>query len=133
MLKRSENLNGYSIFIGKVNEYKEYLTLDESVTNAVKYCIEWNVLRGFLEEHGSEVVNMLFDDISIEEIAAIRYTEGREDGREEGRNEGRTDERQIIARNLLTKGSTPEFVHEITGLEINTIREFSVKQEPAFA
>ena len=133
MLKRSENLNGYSIFIGKVNEFKEYLTLDESVTNAVKYCIERNVLRGFLEEHGSEVVNMLFDDISIEEIAAIRYTEGREDGYtdgrnegySEGRNEGRIDERQIIAQNLLSKGSTPEFVHEITGLDLETIQEIS--------
>ncbi|MCL2244015.1 MAG: hypothetical protein FWC03_06045 [Treponema sp.] len=63
-------------------EYNEYLSLEESVTNAVKYCLEQNVLKEFLEEHGTEVINMLFDDISIEEIAAIRYNEGREQGRE---------------------------------------------------
>ena len=125
MLKRSENLNGYSIFIGKVNEYLEHLTLDESVTNAVKYCIERDVLKEFLEKHGSEVINMLFDDISIEEIAAIRYTEGREDGREEGYSEGREESYKIIAQNLLSEGSSPEFIQKITGLDLETIQELS--------
>jgi len=84
MLKRSENLNGYSFFIAKVNEYKEYLTLEESVRNAVKYCIEHGILKDFLVKHGTEVINMLFDDISVEEIAEIRADEAREEGIEIG-------------------------------------------------
>jgi hypothetical protein len=34
---------------------------------------------------------------------------------------GREEEREIIARNLLAKGMTPEFVQEITGFDIETI------------
>jgi len=85
MLAKSKTLNGYSMFIKKVNEYKKKLSLDESVKSAVKYCIENDVLKKFLKEHGSEVINMLTDDITIEEIVAIRSEEAREEGREEER------------------------------------------------
>jgi hypothetical protein len=30
--------------------------------------------------------------------------------------------KESIARNLLAKGSTPEFVHDITGLDMETIK-----------
>ena len=66
-------------------------------------------------------INMLFEDISIEEIAAIRYAEGHEEGQEKGREE----EKIIIARNLLAEGSSPEFVQKITGLDLKTIQELS--------
>jgi predicted transposase YdaD len=73
---------------------------------------------------------MLTDELSIEEIAAIRYNEGREDGwegglekgLERGRYEGREEGAIVIARNALAKGSTPEFVQEITGLNLETIQ-----------
>ena len=110
MLKRSVYLNDYSLFIKKINEFKDqHFSLDESVRAAVNYCIEHNVLREFLEEHGTEVSNMLFDDITIEEIAEIRFNEGCENKALE------------IARNLLAKSSTPEFVSEITGLSLEEI------------
>jgi hypothetical protein len=38
------------------------------------------------------------------------------------RKESRIDERLEIARNLLTEGSSFEFVHEITGLDIDTLK-----------
>jgi predicted transposase YdaD len=129
MLKRSEHLNGYSLFIGKIKEYSGYLTLEESVKTAVRYCIEQNVLREFLEKLGSEVDNMLFYDFSVEEIAEIRGDEryeeglergmerGLEQGLEQGREEGLEQGKILIARNLLAKGSTPEFIQEITGLD----------------
>ena len=60
---------------------------------------------------------MLTDNLTIEEIANVRYREGHEDGREEGRTEKNLE----IAKNLLKKGSTPEFVKEITGLDLETI------------
>jgi predicted transposase/invertase (TIGR01784 family) len=43
--------------------------------------------------------------------------------REEALEDGREEEKLIIAKNLLTKGSTPEFVHEITGLALEKIKE----------
>jgi predicted transposase/invertase (TIGR01784 family) len=43
--------------------------------------------------------------------------------RREGREEGKTEEKLEIAMNLLAKGSTPEFVQEITGLKLEAIRK----------
>ena len=113
MLNRSKNLNGYSFFINKVNEFKEKLSLDESLRSAVKYCIENNVLRDFLKKHSSEVINMLFEELSTEEIVAIRCEEAREEGEERASVK--------IARNLLSEGSTPDFLHKITGLSLDEI------------
>jgi len=39
------------------------------------------------------------------------------------REEAMEEEKIIIAKNLLTKGSTPEFVHEITGLTLDKIKD----------
>ncbi|MCL2720881.1 MAG: PD-(D/E)XK nuclease family transposase [Treponema sp.] len=41
------------------------------------------------------------------------------------RDEGRKEGCITIARNLLAKGSTPEFVQEITGLDLETIRQLT--------
>jgi len=119
ILEKSKNLNEYSILMRKINEYSENLPLEEAVTSAVKYCVEYGILKEFLEEHGSEVINMLFEDISIEEIAAIRYAEGHEEGLEKGSE----NEKNIIAKNLLSKGSTPVFVSEVTGLSLEEVNK----------
>jgi len=84
ILEKCITLNNYSILIGKINEYNEYLPLVEAVKKAVQYCVEHNILKDFLEANSSEVFNMLTDDITIEEIADIRYEEGREQGIEMG-------------------------------------------------
>jgi len=116
ILNRSKNLNAYSLFIGKIKEYCKYLSLDESVKSAVKYCIEHNILKEFLEKLGAEV-NMLFYDFSVEEIAEIRGDERYEEGLEKGMEQASTQ----IARNLLNEGSTPEYVQKITGLSLEDI------------
>jgi len=121
ILSRSKTLDNYSFFISKVKEFNKFLSIEESVSNAVKYCIDHDVLKEFLKKHSPEIINMLTDDISIEEIAAIRYKEGREEGLEEGREEGQ----EKIVLNALAKGFSIEMIHELTGIEIKTIQELS--------
>jgi len=75
ILERSNYLSGYSFFVSKFYEYRQYLSLDESAKAVVKYCIDNNILKEFLEKYGSEVTNMLYHDITIEEIAEIRAKE----------------------------------------------------------
>ena len=53
---------------------------------------------------------MLTDDISIEELSAIRYKEGREDGREE------------IARKMKSKELPVEEIAEYTGLSVDAVK-----------
>jgi len=127
ILNKSRTLDNYSRFIDKIREYqKEYQQkyhekdekkklLDKSFRSAIKYCIKNNILRDFLRKHGSEVLNMLYAEYDPEVEMRVVREEALEDGREE--------EKLIIAKNLLSKGSTLEFVHEITGLSLEKIEE----------
>ena len=118
ILNKSKHLNDYSIFIAKIKEYNDKQSLEESVTNAVKYCVKCNILKEFLTEHGSEVLNMLFDDISIEEIVAVRCEEAREEGLEQGLAKGRETEKLEIAKNLAAVGISSDVIFQTTGLKL---------------
>ena len=119
MQKKSATLEGYSFFMERVKEYSEKKSLEEALRDAVKYCIEQNILKEFLEEHSTEVINMLFEDFTVEEIAAIRAKEALEYGMERGIEK----EKRIIARNLLESGAKPEYVSKITGLSLEEIEK----------
>ena len=64
----------------------------------------------FLKLHAGEVLGMLYTEWKLEDAIAVACEEVRE------------DEKLIIARNLLAKGSTPEFVQDITGLDMETVK-----------
>ena len=57
---------------------------------------------------------MLYAEWNLED--AVAYA------REEAREEAWEESKHTFARKALAKGSTPEFVHEITGLDLETIR-----------
>jgi hypothetical protein len=120
ILEKSITLGSYSVFVDKVRGHqKAGMTLEESVKNAIKYCIDHDILRGFFESNSSEVFNMLTDEWNWDDALAVRYEEGWEGGREEGREE--------IARNALAEGATIEFVQNITGLDLETIKTLGVQ------
>jgi hypothetical protein len=137
MLDKCATLEGYSLFVSKIREYNKKLPLDESVIEAVKYCVKNDVLRKYLEENSAEVLNMLLEEWTLEEEMAVLKEEAREEGREEGLAEGREEGLEKgreegleeglskgkleIARNALTEGLSVEFVQKITGLDIETI------------
>ena len=86
--QKCEILNEYSLFIEKIREYeKTGIALAESVINAVKYCIENNILKEFLREHGSEVIGIMVEEYTTEDFIEAIADEAREEGREEGREE----------------------------------------------
>jgi len=62
---------------------------------------------------------MLYTEFNFDDFLAVRCEEAWEDGCEEGQQEKTLE----IARNLLAKGSTPEFVRDITGLDLETIKD----------
>ncbi|MDR0306717.1 MAG: Rpn family recombination-promoting nuclease/putative transposase, partial [Chitinispirillales bacterium] len=61
--QKSRTLSEYEIFIDTVRRYKEETNnLADAVTQAVKECIDKNILKTFLNNHGSEVTNMLLTE-----------------------------------------------------------------------
>jgi len=84
---KCETLNDYSYFINKIREYlKTGFTLAKSVECAIKYCIESNILKEFLKEHGSEVSNFLFYEYDFDTHLEVRFEEGLEKGKLEKQN-----------------------------------------------
>jgi len=59
----------------------------------------------------------------LDMVSRLNYAkeEGEEIGRQAGQQIGQKEKALEIARNLLAKGSSPEFVHDITGLDVETI------------
>jgi hypothetical protein len=142
LVKRCKKLNGYSDFVAKAREYETELgNREEGVKAAVKYCTSHGILQEFLEQHSSEVFNMLFTEWNWDDALAVRFEEGMEEGlekgleqgreqglekgREEGLEQGLEKSREEIARNALAKGLPPDIIGEITGLDIETIRNIA--------
>jgi hypothetical protein len=118
LVRRCERLNGYSEFIAKARECeKELKSREEGVKAAVQYCASHGILKEFLEQHSSEVFNMLFTEWNWDDALAVRFEEGLEKGLEKGREKSREE----IARNALTEGLPMETIQKITGLDIDTI------------
>jgi len=123
---KCETLDNYSFFIDKIREYqKQGLKLEKAINNAIEYCIENDILKKYLKKHGSEVFNMISSEWNWDTALEVAHEEGWEDGLEEGIVKGMVKEKLIIAKNLLAKGSTPEFVYEITGLSLDKIDELN--------
>jgi len=119
---RCKKLSEYSAFVDMARKYTiELKDGGKGIEKAVKYCEKHGILREFLKAHATEVLSMLYTEFNLDDAIAVRYKEGREDGLEEGLEKGRA-EKLKIAGNLLAKGSSLEFVHEITGLDIDTLK-----------
>jgi hypothetical protein len=108
-------LGWYSAFIAKAREFeKELGNRTKAIKQAVLYCRDHDILREFLEKHGTEVLNMLTKEWKLEDALAVRYEEGLETGRKGG-------ERNIVE--MLKSGRSPEEI----------IRDFdtAIRTDPA--
>jgi hypothetical protein len=118
--QRCRKLAEYSAFIAKVRTFEQELKDKENAMKAaIKYCCEHDILKEFLERHSTEVFNMLITEWNTADAIAVN----REEAWEEGQEAATTN----IARNALAKGATPEFVQDITGLDMDVIRQLAVE------
>jgi heme-degrading monooxygenase HmoA len=88
MVHKSKALEGYSYFIDKIREYRKGMQQTEAMEAAIKYCIEHDVLRQFLETNSSEVYNMLITEWNTEDAKEVWFEEGFEEGIEKGIEKG---------------------------------------------
>jgi len=117
--ERCKKLSEYSAFVAKEREFeKELGNREEALKATVQYCQKHDILKEFLESHGSEVLNMLLTEWNIDDAIAV----AREEGCEEGEERGSEKAKLAIARNLFAEGSTLDFVQKITGLDLDTIK-----------
>jgi predicted transposase YdaD len=131
LARKCKTLAGYSVFVDKVREYlKAGMTLEEALKKAFEYCLENDILKEFFEKNATEVMDMLMTEWNMDTALAVRYEEGHEDGWEgglekgieKGREEGRKANNEEVARNAIMKGLSIDVIHDITGLDADTIR-----------
>ena len=85
IVQRSKSLAEYSRFIGQIkSNLRDGLTLEAAIKQAIEYGIEHDIMREFLEVHGTEVANMLLSGWNMDEALAVSKEEGYEDGFEDG-------------------------------------------------
>ncbi len=85
IVKRSKSLAEYSRFIGLIkSNLADGLMLEEAIKQAIEYGMEHDIMKEFLETHGTEVHNMLLSGWNMDEALAVSKEEGFEDGVEYG-------------------------------------------------
>ena len=86
-LKKCPILLDYSYFVELVRSYQQSFPLQEAIRRAIIKSKEENVLKDYLEEHGSEVENMLMTEYSRELDIEVNRSEAKEEGKMEGKRD----------------------------------------------
>jgi hypothetical protein len=127
LLKKSETLFGYAAFVASARRYLENgYELEKAIEQAVRECVEKDILAEFLQAHASEVINMLTLEFNMEEAMQVWKEEGREEGREEGKEkgieEGFAKGKFEVARKMLARGMGLPEVAEIVELPMDQLQ-----------
>ena len=116
IMEKSRTLNEYAVFVSRVREKADSgLELLSALESTVKECVRDNVLRKFLEKHGSDVINMLNMEFNLDDALRVRENDGIIKGKEK------------VAEKMLKNGMTKEFVAENTELSIEQVHEIAKK------
>ena len=126
--KKCRTLAQYSAFVAKVRKYeKDGNSRSEAIKQAVIYCRKHDILKEFLEQNSSEVMNMLITEWNWDDAKEVWQDEAREEGlqkgREEGREEGTREERIRTAINFKKLGVSLDVIAHATGLPPDKIRQ----------
>ena len=135
ILKKCETLRQYSRFVEIVRSYGHIDQLSSAVmVQIMAQCQEENVLTEFMEHYGTELIEMLFKELTREEDLEISrldgYDAGQKDGFTKGEKSGFTKgeksgiskgERKAaldIAKGMKRKNLDSSVITELTGLSL---------------
>ena len=92
ILKKCETLKQYSLFVERVRALQDKGQLSASrITELISGCIDSGILPDFLRKYGTEMVEMLFRELTREEDMEISRLDGYDDGLEDGLRKGRAE------------------------------------------
>jgi len=114
----------YSWFIQRVKDYLDTgRNRDEAITQAIHDCLEAEIMKDFLVEHGSEAINMIFTEFNMEDALEVRFEEGIETGIERGIDQGKRELLITQIQKKLAKGKSLEIIAEELEENIEIIKE----------
>ena len=111
LLKRCKPLEEYTQFVEAVRRHIR-LDAENGFKNAIKECIQNNILRDYLERKSREVMNMLIAEYDYDTDIAVQREEEREIAFADGLYQAKLE----TAKNLLALGLSIENIAQATGL-----------------
>jgi hypothetical protein len=109
LAQKSETLNGYETLIDKFREYGAESGKEKAALQAIRYCLENNILKEFLEIHKTEVCKMLLTEWKEEDAHKV------------WREEGREEEARRIAQKMKARGMSLNEILELTELTVEDV------------
>ncbi len=110
IVNHCKQLAEYSFFVDKVRSYqREGYTLEEAMKKTIQYCKKHDIMKEYLEIHGSEVLNMLLEEWNMEDAKKVWREEALEEGIEKG---------QKYVLNLLNQGLSVKEIEQRISSEI---------------
>ena len=129
ILKKCETLRQYSRFVEIMRSYKEDSELtNDVIVEVLDKCKKEGILTEFLDKYGTEIVEMLFKELTREEDLEISRLDGYEEGFNSGERAGFSKgeragaergamQRQCeIAKNFKESGIPIDVIAKNTGL-----------------
>ena len=134
ILKKCETLRQYSRFVEIVRSYGHIDQLTSAaMVQIMAQCQQENVLTEFMEHYGTELIEMLFKELTREEDLEISrldgYDAGVKDGEKSGISKGERKAALDIAKGMKRKNLDSSVITELTGLSLAGLRNCkAVKQ-----
>ena len=132
ILGRCETLRQYSRFVEIMRSYREDSELtNDVIVEVLNRCKKEGVLTEFLDKYGTEIVEMLFKELTREEDLEISRLDGYEEGFNSGERAGFSkgeragaEQKQCeIAKNFKESGIPIDVIAKNTGLSEKEIAE----------
>ena len=111
LLERCKPLEEYTQFVEAVRRHIR-LDAENGFKNAIKECIQNDILRDYLERKSREVMNMLIAEYDYDTDIAVQREEEREIAFADGLYQAKLE----TAKNLLALGLSIENIAQATGL-----------------
>ena len=127
ILKKCETLRQYSRFVEIVRSYGHIDQLTSAaMVQIMAQCQEENVLTEFMEHYGTELIEMLFKELTREEDLEISRLDGYDAGQKDGFSKGEQSgfskgERKAaldIAKGMQKEHIASDVIAKITGLTL---------------
>ena len=122
-MKKCETLRQYSRFVEIVRSYGHIDQLTSAaMVQIMAQCQEENVLTEFMEHYGTELIEMLFKELTREEDLEISrldgYDAGVKDGEKSGISKGERKAALDIAKGMQKEHIASDVIAKITGLTL---------------
>ena len=108
-------LKEYTLFIEAVRKHTK-LDSENGFQNAIKECIQNDILREYLQRKSREVMNMLIAEYDYDVDIAVQREEALQEGEAKGFSEGSYQKALETAKLMKQAHCKLDFITQMTGL-----------------